>query len=304
MDVEMVSRVRRFNRTVTQRVGALQDRYLGTARPLGEARVLWEIGREGRDVRSLRAELGLDSGYLSRLLRSLEAAGLITVETTEADRRVRIARLTVSGAAEWQALDERSDEVAEVLLKPLNSKQQARLVAAMSEVELLLRTGTIELVDTDPAHPDARRCISSYYAEINARFDAGFDATQANPIGDDEVRAPAGLFVVARLGEEPVGCGSVKFHGEICEVKRVWVADAVRGMGLGRRLLGELEKRAVDHGSRFLRLDTNKALTEAIALYRSSGFTEVPAYNTEAYAHHWFEKDLTAPNAASNTLTP
>jgi DNA-binding MarR family transcriptional regulator/GNAT superfamily N-acetyltransferase len=303
MDVDVVARVRRFNRTVTQRVGALQDRYLGSGRPLGEARVLWEIGREGRDVRSLRAELGLDSGYLSRLLRSLEAAGLVTVDTTEADRRVRIARLTASGAAEWQALDERSDEVAEVLLEPLSTKQRARLVTAMSEVELLLRAGTIELADTDPAHPDARHCISSYYAEINARFDSGFDATQANPIADDELRPPVGLLVVARLGGNPVGCGSVKFHGEICEVKRLWVADAVRGMGLGRRLLGELEKRAVEGGGRFLRLDTNKALTEAIALYRSSGFSEVPAYNAEVYAHHWFEKALTAPNRL-DTLTP
>src|SRR5260370_25725999 len=79
MSAEMVSQVRRFNRTVTQRVGALNDRFLARDRPLGEARVLWEIGPEGRDVRSLRAQLELDSGYLSRLLRTLEAARLITI---------------------------------------------------------------------------------------------------------------------------------------------------------------------------------------------------------------------------------
>src|SRR5882757_11104151 len=120
MDVGLVSRVRRFNRTVTQRVGALQDRYLGSGRPLGEARVLWEIGPGGRDVRSLRAELGLDSGYLSRLLRSLESAGLVTVESSDADRRVRLAQLTEAGLAERRTLDQRSDEVAEALLVPLS----------------------------------------------------------------------------------------------------------------------------------------------------------------------------------------
>jgi ribosomal protein S18 acetylase RimI-like enzyme len=292
MDAGMVSQVRRFNRTVTQRVGALQDRFLGLARPLAEARLLWEIGQSGRDVRSLRAQLGLDSGYLSRLLRSLESAGLITVDAAETDRRVRVARLTVSGAIERQVLDQRSDEVAEILLQALSSKQRARLVAAMSEVELLLRAGTIELADTDPAHPDAQYCLRSYFAEIEARFDTGFEPARSRPTPDADFRPPAGLLVVARLDGDPVGCGALKFHGELCEIKRVWVAEAARGMGLGRRLLGELEARAVDHGGRVVRLDTNKALTEAISLYRSAGFTEVPAFNDEVYAHHWFEKRL------------
>ncbi|HWN33055.1 MAG TPA: MarR family winged helix-turn-helix transcriptional regulator [Pseudonocardia sp.] len=143
MASEMISQVRRFNRTATQRVGALQDEFLGRGRPPGEARLLWEIGPAGRDVRSLRAELGLDSGYLSRLLRSLESAGLVTVESSGADRRVRLARLTEAGHAERQALDQRSDEVAEALLEPLSPKQRARLVAAMSDVVLLLRAGMV-----------------------------------------------------------------------------------------------------------------------------------------------------------------
>src|SRR5436853_2872298 len=104
----MVSQVRRFNRIVTQRVGALDDHFLARDRPLGEARLLWEIGPEGCDVRSLRTRLDLDSGYLSRLLRSLEAAGLVTVERGDQDRRVRTARLTPAGVAERAALDEGS----------------------------------------------------------------------------------------------------------------------------------------------------------------------------------------------------
>src|ERR687896_672647 len=120
MSEAMVHQVRRFNRTVTQRVGALNDRFLGLERPLGEARLLWEIGLDGCEVRLLRARLGLDSGYLSRLLRSLEAAGLVEVTADKHDRRIRVARLTAAGRAERAALNARSDELARSLLAPLN----------------------------------------------------------------------------------------------------------------------------------------------------------------------------------------
>src|SRR3954468_14063083 len=103
-----VAQVRSFNRVVTQSVGALQDHYLSRRLPLGEARVLWEIG-EGCDLRTLRARLDLDSGYLSRLLRSLEGAGLVGIEPSSEDRRVRVARLTAAGRRERRALDRRSD---------------------------------------------------------------------------------------------------------------------------------------------------------------------------------------------------
>ncbi|GAA1680369.1 helix-turn-helix domain-containing GNAT family N-acetyltransferase [Fodinicola feengrottensis] len=293
MDAELVARVRTFNRTVTQRVGALQDRFLGRDRALGEARLLWEIGPAGQDVRTLRAGLGLDSGYLSRLLRSLEAARLVTVDSAESDRRVRIARLTSDGIAERRTLDRRSDELAELLLEPLSAKQRERLAAAMAEVELLLRAGMIEISDTDPEDPHAQHCLESYFAELNTRFDAGFDVKQSISASASELRPPTGLLVVARLGTEPVGCGALRFRdGGVCDLKRMWVAKTVRGMGLGRRLLGTLEMRAYNHGSTVVRLETNKNLTEAISLYRSAGFTEVAAFNDEKYAHHWFQMNL------------
>src|SRR2546423_6646639 len=87
MDAALVDRVRRFHRTVTQRVGALDDAYLARSRPLGQARVLWEIGADGCEVRALRERLDLDSGYLSRLLQTLQAEGLIEVEADDTDRR-------------------------------------------------------------------------------------------------------------------------------------------------------------------------------------------------------------------------
>jgi len=289
----MVSQVRRFNRVVTQRVGALNDRFLARDRSLGEARLLWEIGPEGRDVRSLRTQLDLDSGYLSRLLRSLEAAGLITVGPTASDKRVRIARLTAAGSAERAVLDQRSDELAGSLLAPLNEAQRMRLVAAMADVERLLTAAMVEVAPIDPAHPNARHCLRAYFADLDRRFETGFNPALSIPADEEEMRPPAGLFLVALLRAEPIGCGALKFHaGNPAEVKRMWVAESARGLGIGRRLLSELENHAIAHGARTLRLETNKSLAEGISLYRSAGFVEVAAFNAEPYAHHWFEKRL------------
>src|SRR4051794_41437400 len=107
MDDVMVERVRRFNRAVAQRVGALDDRFLARDRPLAEARLLWEVGREGCEVRALRSRLELDSGHASRLLRSLEADDLIEVVPSPADGRVRTARLTRAGLRQRAVLDRR-----------------------------------------------------------------------------------------------------------------------------------------------------------------------------------------------------
>jgi DNA-binding MarR family transcriptional regulator/GNAT superfamily N-acetyltransferase len=289
----MIEQVRSFNRLVTQSVGALQDHYLSRRLPLGEARVLWEIGHEGCDVRMLRARLELDSGYLSRLLRSLESSGLVRVRPSADDRRVRTATLTAAGRRERDLLDRRSDELAESLLAPLSETQRERLVTAMGEVERLLTAGLVRIDVVDPESPAAAYCLGEYYAEIGRRFEDGFDHTISLAATPEQLRPPAGLFVVAFLHAEPVGSGALKFHGRRpAELKRMWVAPEARGLGLGRRLLLELERLAADHGVRTLRLETNRSLVEAIALYRSSGWREVDAFNDERYAHHWFEKRL------------
>ena len=291
----MISQARRFNRIVTQRVGALNDRFLARDRPLGEARLLWEIGPEGRDVRSLRTELDLDSGYLSRLLRSLEASGLISVGLKESDRRVRIARLTRAGAVERAVLDRRSDELAASLIAPLSAGQRVRLVAAMADVERLLTAAMVEIAPIDPAHPHARYCLNAYFSELDRRFDTGFDPKLSIPADDEELRPPAGLFLIASLRANPIGCGGLKFHdNEPTDIKRMWVAESARGLGVGRRLLSELEIHAAEHGARAVRLETNRALVEAISLYRSAGYLEVAPFNSEPYAHHWFGKAITS----------
>jgi DNA-binding MarR family transcriptional regulator/GNAT superfamily N-acetyltransferase len=288
-----VQQVRSFNRAVTQRIGALSDEYLAPGRPLGASRVLWEIGADGTDVRSLRARLDLDSGYLSRLLRSLEREGLVVLEAGRADRRVRTVRLTPAGRAERAVLDDRSDDLARSLLHGLNGRQRQRLVDAMATVERLLTASLVRVAIEVPTTDAARRCLRAYFAEIDARFDEGFDPARTLPVDAAELTEPTGLLLLAWLRDEPVGCGALKLHGtEPAEIKRLWVAPSVRGLGVGRRLLDELEEAARVRGVTTVRLDTNRALHEAIALYRSAGFVEVDAFNDEPYAHHWFEKRL------------
>jgi DNA-binding MarR family transcriptional regulator/GNAT superfamily N-acetyltransferase len=293
MDPAMVSQVRRFNRLVTQRVGALDDRFLARERPLGEARLLWEIGAEGCGVRSLRGRLDLDSGYLSRLLRSLEGAGLVSVEPDERDRRVRNARLTQAGLAERAVLDRKSDQLAASFLEPLSESQRERLVMAMSDVERLLTVPMVRIEPLDPAHPHAQHCLREYVADLDRRFSGGFDPDRSISAEARELSPPNGVLLVASLLSQPLGCGALKFHdGAPTEIKRMWVAESARGLGLGRRLLAELEARAAQSSSPIVRLETNETLTEAIALYRSAGYTEVAPFNDEPYAHHWFEKRL------------
>jgi DNA-binding MarR family transcriptional regulator/GNAT superfamily N-acetyltransferase len=293
MSEAMVDQVRRFNRTVTERVGALSDRFLGLDRPLGEARLLWEIGPDGCEVRLLRSRLGLDSGYVSRLLRSLEAGGLVELATSGTDRRIRVAGLTAAGRAQRAALDERSDGLARSLLAPLSARQRERLVAAMRDVERLLTAASVEITPVDPEDPDSRYCLAEYVAELNRRSERGFDPSVGATALPHEVRPPAGRFFVAYLHGEAIGCGAVKHHGGApAEIKRMWIAPAARGLGLGRRLLAELEACALTGGARTARIETSAALTEALALYRSTGWVEVPPFNDEPFADHWFEKTL------------
>ena len=289
-----LQQVRRFNRAVTQRVGALDDRFLGLKRPLGEARVLWEIGVEGCEVRSLRSRLGLDSGHLSRLLRSLESDGLARVEPSTVDRRVRVARLTADGLAERGLLEERSDEVASSILASVDQGRRGELLNAMRTVERLLMGANAQTREVDPAGADAQRCIRAYFAELDRRSDTGFDPGSSLPADPEDFRPPRGSFLVAYQGDEPVGCGGVRhLDGGVSELKRMWVAESARGQGVGRRLLQALESRARGAGSSAVRLDTNRTLVEAISMYRSAGYAEVPPFNDEYFAHHWFRKELT-----------
>jgi GNAT superfamily N-acetyltransferase len=144
----------------------------------------------------------------------------------------------------------------------------------------------------DPGSPAARYCLERYFAELAARFEAGYDPARGISAAPAELTPPRGYFVLATLNEAPVGCGALKCHAAYGEIKRMWVATSARGLGLGTRILLRLEDLARERGLPLLRLETNKALTEAQSLYRRNGYREVPAFNDEPYAHHWFEKTL------------
>jgi GNAT superfamily N-acetyltransferase len=160
-------------------------------------------------------------------------------------------------------------------------------------VEPLRTPSTITVAVADPGQPGAQACLSAYAAELDERFEGGFDPTRSIPARPEDLTPPSGLLLVATLHGEPVGCGALRFHGTApAEVKRMWVSPAARGLGVGRRLLAELEERARATGVRVLHLETNRSLEAAVALYRSAGYREVPAFNDEPYAHHWFEKVL------------
>ncbi len=293
MDRDAIQKVRAFNRLVGERIGALNSDFLGRRRPMGESRTLWEMGPDHTEVRALRLRLGLDSGYMTRMLQSLERQRLIKVEPTRDDRRVRLVRLTPLGHAERKVLDRRSDAVAQSFLEPLSEQQRTRLVTAMQDVERLLSASLVTVVVEKPTTPDARWCMQQYFLELNARFERGFDPARSISADAHELVPPAGALLIARLRGRPVGCGAVKFHPHApTELKRMWVAPDARGLGLGRRLLAELEHLARKNGASAVRLETNRALQEAIALYRSAGYREVKAFNEEPYAHHRFQKRL------------
>ncbi len=284
--------VRSFNRAVTRRIGALDERFLGRHRSLGACRVLFEIGDEGTEIRALRARLELDSGYLSRLLRSLERDRLISTTQSPDDARVGYVMLTAAGRRELATLNRLSDTAATSMLESLTPRQQQELTTAMALVERLLRAGAVHLEVTAPVSPDARYCLERYFEELSARFEGGFDPKLSISADAGELTPPQGYFVLATLEGDPVGCGALKCHAEFGEIKRMWVKGAARGLGVGRRILLRLEELARNRRLSLLRLETNDTLREAQALYRSSGYREVPAFNAEPYAHHWFEKRL------------
>jgi DNA-binding MarR family transcriptional regulator/GNAT superfamily N-acetyltransferase len=288
-----IEQVRRFNRIVAERIGALEDHFLGRSRPLGEARLLWEIGRDGADVRDLRGRLGLDSGYASRLLRSLERQRLVAVRVSSGDARVRRAILTKRGLAERRELDKRSNAVAHRMLEPLGSPQRETFLSSLAEIERLLQASMVRFEVEDPRTATSRWCLSRYFAELNERFDLGFDPARSLYADTRVFVRPSGAFVIARVRGRPVGCGAVKLKGkQPAEFKRMWIAKESRGLGLGKRLLDVLENQARMAGAAAVRLETNRTLTEAISMYRRSGYVEIEPFNDEPYAHHWFEKKL------------
>jgi len=280
---EDIAQVRRFNRLVVRQAGGLGD-YMGH-RPLGELRVLFEIGGGAATPRDVRVRLGLDSGYLARVLRALQRDGLVEATPNPADRRTKQLRVTRAGRAEMRELDRLSDGLAASVLEPLDGEQRERLLAAQAEVRRLLAISLVTIAREDPSSLDAHWCLDHYFAELAERFEAGFDPKRTLPA--------AGELLLARFGGQPAGCGMLRTISDgVGEILRMWVDRPHRGLGIGARLLEALEARAAELGHETVRLYTNRSLAEAIAMYRLRGYAEIPRYNEDPNATHWFVKRL------------
>jgi len=291
MDPTAIARVRRFNRAVTVEVGALDTSFLGRGRPLGAARILNSVGRGITDVGRLRDSLGLDSGLASRLLRSLEEEGLVETVAHPDDARRRVVRLTAAGKREFRAYEKLSDARADAILA--RHPHPEALLAAMDLVAVALQRDRIAIEQADPRSAPARDCLQAYYDELARRFASGFDVSLSRDPDADDMLPPRGAFLLAWSDGLPVGCVGLKNGGaQPAEVKRLWVAPAARGLGLARRLMDAVEDAARAIGLPLLRLDTNSALPEAIALYRRTGWTEIPRFNDDPYPDVFFEKRL------------
>jgi DNA-binding MarR family transcriptional regulator/predicted GNAT family N-acyltransferase len=297
MDAAATETLRRFNRAYTQRIGVLDESYLGTGRALGPSRLLFEVTTDGSRVADLRRRLGLDSGYLSRLLRQLEGDGLIEVAPDRTDRRQRIVTLTTTGRRTRQELDERSQHVAARLVAPLSPRLRSELAAALATADRILRAATVRFDAVDPRSPEAQLAIAAYFSELDRRFDEGFDPGAGGADHDAHMlAAPNGTFLVVTNDENVVGCGGVQCVDErTAEIKRMWIHSDWRGLGLGTRLVERLEIEAAELERQRVVLDTNESLTEAVAMYTRAGYRAIERYNTNPYAHHWFEKSLPTP---------
>ena len=290
--MEDLAPVERFNQTVIQWISLLDDESVYGGRSLGEYRLLHEIGVDGADIPTLTSGLQFSRRAVSLLILALEEAGLVNVDRGASDGQVTAARLTTAGRTVLQEEERRVDVAAERLLTALNSAQRKRLIVTMRQVERLLRASSIDVRVGDPYHPHFQACLDAYFAELADRY-GGFDPNVSRPLAPEQIVPPAGLLVMAYHHDHPVGCGALNFLSDsIGAIKRMWVSREYRGLGIGSRILDELERGARENGVRLLRLENRHELYEATQMYNQFGYREVDPFNDEFYADRWYEKTL------------
>lgn len=290
-----IEKIRRFQRAVTTEVGALDASFLGRGRSLGPARVINAIGNGITEVAKIRDYLKLDSGLMSRLLRSLEKEGLIKITTSEEDSRRRCAHLTALGQEEYVAYESLSNQRIQALLE--KHAHPEKLVAAMTVIATALGREQFEFKQVDPADIQAQRCMYAYYDELAACFPQGFDVSLSCDPDQADMRPPNGGFILGFSDGCPIACGGLKGTNKgYAEIKRVWVAPEARGLGVVHSLMNALEETALSLGYSRLRLDTNSVLHKAVSFYRKHGWHEIDRFNDDPYPDLFFEK-LIAPSA-------
>jgi aspartate racemase len=235
-----------------------------------------------------------DRMAVHRIIYEELCMGVIRQESRKAHRAI-IDRLVADGAegvvlgcTELELLVRADDAPVPVFATTRLHAAAAVDLALASQAE-----GHLELLETPPESEVAAQLLARYYEELNARFPGDFDVDRTVAAPSAELRPPSGSFLIARLDGRAIGCGAVrKLDETTAEIKRMWIDPAVRGRGVGRRLLAALESAAARLGCRLVRLDTSSHLPEAFGLYRSTGYSEILPYNDNCYAHHWLEKSL------------
>lgn len=293
---ERIEAIRRFNRSFTRQIGVLREGLLHSPYPLTEARILFELGqREDVTAANLCRELGLDAGYLSRIVARLEQQGLLEKVRPDNDGRQRLLRLTEEGKNAFTLLDQRSrDEVSE-MLSDLSEEQQQRLLKAMQTIESILTKGfkysepfflrTHEVGDMGWV---AHRHGVLYAQEYG--WDEHFEALVAQIVADfiNNYNPDRERCWIAEMDGEIVGSVFVVQSSEtVAKLRLLLVEPKARGLGLGTRLVEECIRFARRRGYRKLMLWTNSVLLEARHIYKKCGFKLI-----EEEAHHSFGHDL------------
>lgn len=292
-----VDAVRSFNRFYTRVIGVLQDGLLHTPYTLTEARVIFELAQRDRaEVAALRRDLGLDAGYLSRILAQFENAGLIIRERSATDARRQLVALTDAGREVWRDLDRRSADEVAMLLRRLGDAERQRLLGAMDSIARLLSAPESQrapLVALRPPLPGELGWMVQRHGELYEQahgWDATFEAMVAAVVADfgaghDPAREAAWIADVDGCPVGSVLC--VRRDDETAQLRVLFVEPATRGMGLGTRLVDECLRFARRAGYRRIVLATYSAMVEARRIYDRAGFTV-----TSATPVHHFGQDL------------
>jgi DNA-binding MarR family transcriptional regulator/GNAT superfamily N-acetyltransferase len=297
---QRVAAVREFNRFYTSRIGVLDEGYLSSRLSLTEVRVLYELAHRGSATASeLGRDLGIDAGYLSRILRGFSRRGVVTRTTAKDDARKAVLRLTARGKATVAPLEARARDQIGALLKGVPAAEQDRLVASMRTVERALRPDTngipkIALRSHRPGDMGwvVERHGALYWQEYG--WDESFEALVADIVAKfiahlDRKRERCWI---AELEGERVGCVfCVKKSKTVAKLRLLLVEPQARGLGIGARLVEECISFARTAGYRELTLWTNDVLVSARRIYESAGFVLV-----ESERHRSFGKALVGQN--------
>jgi DNA-binding MarR family transcriptional regulator/GNAT superfamily N-acetyltransferase len=295
-----IGAVRRFNRFFTRRIGVLREGLLHTPYSLTEARVLFEIAnRERATASDFSRDLGLDPGYLSRILSGLERRGLIEKAPSETDARRRILSLTAEGLEAFSELDARSREEIAQLLGELSEEEQLRLLAAMGTIESVLdkRLRFSEPFFVRAHEPGDMGWVVQRHGELYFQeygWDERFEALVARIVADfvEDYDPAMERCWIAEMDGERVGCVfCVKGGGKVAKLRLLLVEPGARGLGLGGRLVDECVRFAGSRGYEKLTLWTNSVLDAARHIYEERGFRLV-----EEEEHHSFGRDLVGQN--------